>query len=162
MTGRARAAPAEVRGLAPGERLLGFARCEAGWVLATVTALHLPGAAGGRLAWDQVHRADWHVPVLGLTVQRAAGGPLERIALELSGEPGQLPTAVRDRVTASIVAERHVGFDGERGARFLVRRTESGELRWVVLIDPGVDPDDPAVVVRVDAELRRLQSAWGV
>ena len=63
------------------------------------------------------------------------------------GEPGRLLELVRERVTASIVLQRHVSVDGRRGLRVIARRAPRGDrpVQWVYEYDEGVDPDDPEV-----------------
>jgi hypothetical protein len=130
-----RGVPTAVREVAGKEAVLGYGTTRDGdLVVATLAGLHLPGAEGF-LTWDQVVRASWTSPRLVVSVQRVPGGGLRELALELA-LPGALPEAVRDRVTASIVAERHVPFDGDRGARFVARRTGAGDVRWAVILDP--------------------------
>ncbi|MBI2243001.1 MAG: hypothetical protein HYU55_03290, partial [Nocardioides sp.] len=52
-----------------------------------------------------------------------------------------------ERVTASIVLQRHVPVDERRGLRVIARRAPSGNrpVQWVYEYDEGVDPDDPEV-----------------
>lgn len=156
-------APAAVRAAARGERLLAYATVEGGGVVvATLTALHLPEVTGlSRLAWDQVVHASWEHPRLALSVQPVPSGPAADLQLDLV-DAGSLPPVLRERVTASIVAERHVALSGRLGARFLARRTEAGEVRWSVLFDPGLDPADPQLRATADAVLADLRAAWGV
>ena len=62
-------------------------------------------------------------------------------------EPGRLLELVHERVTASVVLQRHVSLGGRRGLRVIARRAPSGAggVQWVYEYDEGVDPDDPAV-----------------
>lgn len=155
--------PRDVRAACGGERVLAYAPVAGGgYLVATPGALRLPASAGlARLPWDQVVRAGWAPPRLELTVQPVlAAAPVE-LVLELT-EARALAEMVHDRVTASIVAERHVLLTGSSGARFVARRTESDQVRWSVLFDKGLDPADPALRARADEELRVLRASWGV
>jgi hypothetical protein len=145
------------------ERVLAFAETtDGGNVVATLRALYLPATYDvGRLPWDRVVHATWTAPELVVTVQPVTAGRPRTVRLELPG-PGALPAVLRERVTASVVAERHVAWRGDAGARFAARRTEDGSIRWSVVLDPGLDPRDPEVRARADAELAALRSAWGV
>ena len=62
-------------------------------------------------------------------------------------EPGRLLELVHERVTASVVLQRHVRLGRGRGLRVIARRAPSGAggVQWVYEYDEGVDPDDPAV-----------------
>jgi hypothetical protein len=140
------------------ERVLTAARLVDGtWVAATQDALLLPGR---RLAWVDVVHADWADDGATLTVDEIVtegGDPVtSRLVLD---EPGRLPEVLRERVTASIVASRHAAVRGRAGVRVVARRAPgSDELVWQVVVDRGLDPDDPAVQaagVATIAELRR-------
>jgi len=73
-------------------------------------------------------------------------------------EPGRLLELVRERVTASVVLQRHVPLEGRRGVRVIARRAPRGDrpVEWLYEYDEGIDPDDPAV--RFEAE-RALAAA---
>lgn len=155
--------PDDVRALVGGERVLSYARDSAGAsVVATDMALHLPLPEGPtRLPWDRVVRAGWADPELRLTVQLATGGPGRALALELP-EPGSLPLVVREQVTGNIVAEDRVLLRAGAGARLVARRTESGQVRWSVVLDRGLDLADPDLRAQVDAALSRLRAQLGI
>ncbi len=75
-----------------------------------------------------------------------------RLAL---AEPDKLLSLVRERVTASIVVQRHVPVRGQQGVRVLGRRAPGGEgaIGWFVEYDDGLDPADPDVATVVDEAL---------
>jgi hypothetical protein len=62
-------------------------------------------------------------------------------------EPGRVLELVRERVTASIVLQRHVPVEGRRGLRVIARRAPRGDqpLLWLFEYDEGIDPADPDV-----------------
>jgi hypothetical protein len=62
-------------------------------------------------------------------------------------EPRRLLELIRERVTASVVLQRHVPVEGKRGLRVVARRAPGrrGDLIWSVRYDEGVNPDDPEV-----------------
>jgi hypothetical protein len=62
-------------------------------------------------------------------------------------EPGRLLELVRERVSASIVLQRHVAIEGRRGVRVIARRAPHGDrpLSWLYEYDEGIDPDDALV-----------------
>ncbi len=64
-----------------------------------------------------------------------------------STSPGLLLELVRERVTASVVLQRHVPIDGRRGVRVIARRAPRGDqpVVWIYEYDEGVDPADPVV-----------------
>ena len=134
--------------LGPGERLLAWApvRASAGEhiVGGSRDALYLPG----RIPWEQVASADWDQDSATLHVVEVArfGEPTPVHTLRLE-DGGRLLQLVRERVTASIVVQRHVAVSGRRSVRILARRAPGrhGDLAWFVEYDEGLDPADPAV-----------------
>ena len=156
--------PAEVRQRAGGERVLAWLPCAGSTLVATETTLILPeGVEPGHVTWDRVLRASWEAAALLVTVQDPGGGrPLE-LRLPVPADHGSLPEVVRERVTASIVVQRHVELHGEQGARLVARRTPgSTDLRWSVVFDPGLDPSDPVLRARADEALAALRGSLGV
>lgn len=134
--------PVEV---AAGERVLAWAESGDGPVAGTRDALYLPGA---RIPWEEVEAADWDSEASVLRVSEVgswgATRPVHLIALD---SPGLLLELVRERVTASVVMQRHVRVRGRRGLRVIARRAPSGKLplAWFYEYDDGIDPDDPLV-----------------
>ena len=161
--------PAEVRRslrLTRGERILAWAPGEATGALlvATDRALHGRGwpvalAVPERLAWHAIQRASWEEPTLEIV---PVGRDASTIRVDLA-DPGTLPAAVRDRVTASVVVQERLELSAGRGARAVARRdSDTGEVRWAVTFDAGLDPSDSALRGEADAALARMRSALGV
>jgi hypothetical protein len=140
-----------------GERLLADAVAEEGHIGGTRDALYLLRAHGGasfelaetvRISWEDVEAAEWdrESSVLRVTEVGTWGEqrPEHRYTIE---EPGRLLELVRERVTASIVLQRHVPIDARRGLRVIARRAPAGDrpVQWVFEYDEGVDPADPEV-----------------
>jgi len=137
--------------VAPGERLLAWTTAADGTVVGgTRDALYLPE----RLPWEQVEAADWNSDAAILRVREVGswGRPRTEHAFSID-DPGRLLQLVRERVTASVVLQRHVPVRGKRGVRVIARRAPGrhGDLTWVYEFDEGVDPEDPGVR-RVAAE----------
>jgi hypothetical protein len=147
------------------ERVLASATTDAGVVTGTRDALYLPTADGPlRLPWEQVESADWdrEAEVLRVTEVGSWGQvrPEHRVAL---AEPGRLLQLVRERVTASVVLQRHVPISGSRGVRIIARRPASGprEVSWFFEYDEGIDPDDPLVDLAAQEALLAAQGEVG-
>ncbi len=144
-----------VSSLARGERLLAWATTPDG---ATVggsrDALHLPDQV--RLPWEEIATAEWDTDESELhVVEVGSYGEVRgehRLALV---DADRLLTLVRERVTASMVVQRHVTVRGRLGVRILGRRAPSGRgpISWFVEYDAGLDPDDVAVSAVVDDAL---------
>ncbi|TIC83949.1 hypothetical protein [Nocardioides sp. GY 10127] len=135
-----------------GERLLAVARTEDGLLVGgSRNALHAgaPGEAPtASLAWERVQAADWDAETGELVVAEVGTWGEERVVHRWRPvDAGRLLQLVRERVTASVVLQRHRKVVGERGVRVVVRRAPSGagEPEWFVEFDTGLDPADPAV-----------------
>jgi hypothetical protein len=136
-----------------GEKVLAWAEGPDGAVAGTRDALHLRSGGAtepveARVPWEQVQAADWDQEASVLRVSEVGRWgeprPEHRLTLE---EPGRLLELVRERVTASVVLQRHVPVDDRRGVRVIARRAPRGDLpiSWFLEYDEGVDPDDPEV-----------------
>ena len=138
-----RSAPVEV---AAGEKVLAWAPAVDGAVAGTRAALYLPG--GRRIPWEQVEAADWDLDSETLRVSEVGswGEPRPTHSVVLT-DPGRLLELVRERVTASVVLQRHVPIRGRRGLRVIARRAPAGEreVSWLFEYDEGIDPEDPFV-----------------
>ena len=132
--------------VAAGEKVLAWAAAADGAVAGTRAALYLPG--GHRVPWEHVEAADWDRDSETLRVSEVGtwGEPRPTYSFVL-GEPSRLLQLVRERVTASVVLQRHVPIRGKRGVRVIARRPPTGEreLAWFFEYDDGIDPDDPFV-----------------
>lgn len=151
----------------PGERVLAWATGPDGVAAGgTRDALLVrrPGDPDLRLPWQEVEAADWDAEAELLRVVEVGTFGLERpehlLRLE---EPARLLQLVRERVTASIVLQRHVAVHDGRGLTVLGRRAPSGRggLAWFHRYDPGVDPDDPAVRRAADAATEAARAEVG-
>jgi hypothetical protein len=142
--------------------VLAHASSPDGVVAGTRVALYLPG--GRRIPWEQVEAADWDLETETMRVSEVGTWgevrPAHTFALS---EPARLLQLVRERVTASVVLQRHVPISGKRGVRVIARRapTGSGQLSWLFEYDEGVDPDDPFVVQAAEEALLAARDEVG-
>jgi hypothetical protein len=135
--------PVEV---AAGEKVLAWASSEAGPVAGTRSALYLPDDV--RIPWEQVEAADWDLETETLKVTEVGSwGEARPTHSVVLSEPARLLQLVRERVTASVLLQRHVPIRGRLGVRVIARRATSGarELTWFFDYDEGIDPADPFV-----------------
>lgn len=147
------------------ERLLAWATTPDG---ATVggsrDALHLPGREPARLPWEQVATAEWDSEegLLRVVELGTFGRPQPLHVLRLAA-PDRLLSLIRERVTASIVVQRHVTVRDRLGARVLGRRAPGapGPIAWFVEYDAGLDPADPAVAAIVGDALAAARADVG-
>ncbi|TIC84821.1 hypothetical protein E8D34_13985 [Nocardioides sp. GY 10113] len=145
---------------ARGERILAWAPSAGGVVAGSRHALYLPD----RLPWEEVAAAEWDDDS-GLLRVREVGqwGEPQPVHVRRLEAPALLLQLVRERVSASIVLQRHVAVRGQRGARVIARRAPSSRaaVAWFVEYDEGVEPGDPLVRERVEAALAQARSDLG-
>ncbi|GAA1277151.1 hypothetical protein GCM10009677_33870 [Sphaerisporangium rubeum] len=138
-----------------GERVLVHASTPDGLIVVTDRALHLPGAAP--LPWHRIDRAQWDEEGLNVT---ATDGATHRV---LVPDPGRVPEAVRERVTSSILVNRHVRLGDRGGVRLVARRLPGSDTaEWDLVFDPGLDPTDPGLRAAAEQALEDLRRTMGV
>ena len=154
--------------VAAGERLLAWAESSSGQVAAgTRDAFYVAqpdSEAGTRVPWEQVEAADWDRDTSRLRVTEVGSWGETRVEHVLTiEEPGKLLELVRERVTASVVLQRHVTISGRRGLRVIARRAPRGDrpLTWFYEYDEGVDPGDPGVRAAAEAALAAARDEVG-
>ena len=150
--------------VAAGERLLAWATTTDGTVVGgTRDALYL--GTGARIAWESIEAADWDNETSVLTVSEVGtwgeARPEHRIGID---EPGRLLELVRERVTASVLLQRHVPIEGRRGVRVIARRAPGADsgVAWVYEYDEEIDPDDPRVRLVAAQALARARDELGL
>ena len=148
--------------VAPGERLLAWAETDDGRVIGgTRDAFYAPE----RVPWEQVEAADWDRDTTTLRVSEVGSwGDHRAEHVFVVEEPGRLLELVRERVTASVVLQRHVPLAGRRGVRVIARRAPGGggEVSWVFEYDEGIDPDDPVVRLAAAEALQAARDEVGL
>jgi hypothetical protein len=76
-----------------------------------------------------------------------------------------IPAAIRDRVTDTVVVSEYRTLEGDRGAYFVARRSPDGDvegIRWSVVFDEGLDPESPVMRERANAELDQIRASLGI
>lgn len=152
--------------LVPGESELARADSTAGLVVGTRDALYVPTSVGHvRVPWEHVESADWDRDGEVLRVAEVGTWGERRPEYLLTiADPGRLLEMVRERVTATVVLQRHVAIEGSRGVRVIARRAPSGrrEVSWLFEYDEGIDPADPFVAHAADEALAAAQEDVGL
>src|SRR5215471_10028059 len=139
--------------LRPGERLLAVA-CSDGSELLVATDW-------ARLGWDQVGRVDWDEQRRVLMLAGLTPAVPARTMLHLA-KCWDLPAVAAERVTWAKVVDQRISLNGEAGARVIARRVPGGpQVRWLVVLDQGLDAADPEVGAGLQAALAELQAATG-
>jgi hypothetical protein len=162
------AARAEARARAPvlpGERWLAVAGGVSGELaVATDRALyHDSGRSWERLGWEQVGRVGWDEQGRILTLRGLAPPAPARTVLALASDWDDLPAVARERVTWTRVVDQRVWLNGRPGARVVARRVPGQpSITWVIILDRGLDPGDPAVRRELESALTGLRAETGV
>ena len=131
------------------------------YVVATDQALY-EMRSGSRIAWQNVIKGTWEQPDFVIDFQGEGGPRRLRIRLE---DPRDLPAAVRDRVTDTVVISEYRELTEDAGAQFVARRSPGGGLDgigWSVVFDAGLDPADPTLRSKADQVLGELRASLGI
>lgn len=116
----------------------------------------------GRVPWDAIAKANWDEPMLQLVLQPNGEATPSVVQVQLE-EAGQMPTTVRERVTASILLQERVLLDGDKGALMVARKSsDTGEIRWNIVFDSGLDPQNPELRRRADEMVAGLSTQLGI
>ena len=149
--------------LRPGERLLAVA-CSAGGELVAATdwaLYHQAGQSWARLGWDQVGRVAWDEQRRVLMLTGLTPAVPARTMLHLA-KGWDLPAVAAERASWAKVVDQRISLNGEAGARVIARRVPGGpQVRWLVVLDQGLDAADPEVGAGLQAALAELQAATG-
>lgn len=134
---------------------------EGSFVIATNQALY-EQSSESRIAWQDVIKGTWEQPDFVIDYQGEAGPRRLRIRLD---EPRDVPAAVRDRVTDTVVVSEYRELLESQGAHFVARRSPGGgleEIRWSVVFDSGLDSADPVMRAKADDVLGELRASLGI
>ena len=153
-------------GIPDGERVIAWGIGDAtdsdnSYVVATDQALY-EMRSESRIAWQNVIKGTWEQPDFVIDFQGESGPRRLRIRLE---DPRDLPAAVRDRVTDTVVISEYRDLTEDAGAHFVARRSPGGGLdgiAWSVVFDAGLNPGDPTLRSKADEVLGELRSSLGI
>ncbi len=153
-----------------GEKVLAHARAGEGaaWLVGTRSHLAVvPDPDSGEQPqvwpWQQVQSAEWDTESGRLTLREVGefGRPRREQVYAVEGAD-RLLRLVRERITASVVLQRHVAVTGTRGFRVIARRDPvGGTLSWMHEYDDGVDPEDPEVARLAEVALAEARAEVG-
>lgn len=165
MAPRLPAGAAELLGVRSGEKVVAWGALAAPdgpqYVVATDRALYLPQGPE-RIPWHRISKATWNEPVLEAWILDESGQPAGSRRLRVD-ESYDLPAAVRDRVTDSVIVTERVDLGDDAFALMSARRdSDDGDIRWSVVFDPGLDPRDPDLRARASRALDELRASLGI
>jgi hypothetical protein len=164
--GQHSAARAGARAHAPlrrGEHLLAVALGVGGELLAATdwALYHQVGQSWARLGWDQVSRVGWDEQRRILMLAGLTPAVPARTVLRLAKD-WDLPAVAAERVSWAKVFDQRISLNGGAGARVIARRVPGGpQVRWLVILDRGLDPADPEVRAGLEAALAELRAYTG-
>ena len=73
-----------------------------------------------------------------------------------------LPAVAAERASWAKVVDQRISLNGQAGARVIARRVPGGpQVRWLVILDQGLDAADPGVRAGLEAALAELRAATG-
>lgn len=117
-----------------------------------------------RVSWDRVEAAEWDRDTDTWRVSEVGtwGEQRPEHAFTLA-RPTRFLELARERITSTVVLQRHVAVQGRRGVRVIARRSPAGtqKVSWIFEYDAGIDPDDPLVQAAAEAALRAAQDEVG-
>jgi len=118
-----------------------------------------------RIPWEQVQSADWDKDSGRLRVAEVGTWGQQRPVHEVTfDKAGRLLELVRERITASVVLQRHVPIRGSKGLFVIARRSPGSDapLQWVYEFQEGIDPDDPVVRLAAESALAAARDEVGL
>ena len=130
-------------------------------IVATDAALY-EQRSSQRLEWQRVTKGTWEQPEF--VIDFDDDGLARRFRFRVD-DARDLPAAVRDRVTDTVVVSEYRTLEEDRGAFFVARRSPDGDvedIRWSVVFDEGLDPGSAAMRERADAELEQIRASLGI
>lgn len=153
-------------GIGPAERVLAWGvgdeqAPDSSFIVATDQALY-DQRCGFRLPWASVVKGTWEQPDFRFTVETPDG--VQRAVIRVA-EARDLPAAVRDRVTDTVVVSEYVELGEDAGAQLVARRDpggDAGDIRWSIVFDAGLDPTDLSLRARADRALADLRASLGI
>jgi hypothetical protein len=143
-------------------RILAWARTPNGVCIGSPSLLSYGNESAWRhVGWHEIEHGGWNSETDKLSWSSYEG---RREFIELA-EPGRMPELFRERVSASIVAERFVPIAGERGVTVSGRRDLAGTsavITWHQTLGRGLSWNSGEVRTVADAALAELQAEYGL
>lgn len=154
--------PTELAQVIPaGYKVLAWARVSGGFLAATSEALiNIDSHETNVIPWGYTLQARWESPLLSVTVQTSPhSAPV--LMSWLIQEPGLIPVAVRDRVTAAVVVDQFRQIEGVGRVLFIARRVFD-DIVWTAVPDSQERANTEAGQQAIDAELSILKANFGI
>ena len=115
-----------------------------------------------RIEWQRVTKGTWEQPEF--VIDFDDNGLARRLRIRVD-DARDIPAAVRDRITDTVVVSEYRTLEGDRGEFLVARRSPDGDvedIRWSVVFDEGLDPGSAVMRERADAELEQIRASLGI
>lgn len=143
--------------LAPKEKVFSWAHHGGGLIAATdLGIISIDNHDATRILWADAIAGKWEPPLLTVTCLPG----MTNVGWQLD-DPGMLPQAVRDRITAHVLIDRVINFPGHGSVRFVARKTPQG-ITWLTNSQDEKWAESEAGKVAISAELAGLRAALGI
>ena len=73
-----------------------------------------------------------------------------------------LPAVAVERVSWAKVVDQRISLNGQAGARVVARRLPRSPVRWLVILDHGLDPGNPKIRAELESALTELRAVTGL
>ena len=154
--------PVELVAVIPkADRILAWAAYQGGLIAVTDKNLVDSGELRPTLIpWSIALQARWEPPVLTLVTQLDSQSIAVRQTWTLE-EPGKIPSAVRDRVTHTVVVDKAYNLPNAGNVRFVARR-DGKDVTWITVVDDLAATQSAAGAKDVATALGELKSIFGI
>jgi hypothetical protein len=154
--------PTELARVIPrGHKVLAWAQVSGGFLAATSEALiNVDSHETNVIPWGYTLQARWEAPLLSVTVQASPQSAPIQMSWLLQ-EPGLIPVAVRDRVTAAVVVDQFREIDGVGRVLFIARRVFD-DIVWTAVPDNQASAQTEEAQRAIAEELNILKANFGI
>ena len=154
--------PTELAQVIPASyKVLAWARVAGGFLAATSEALiNVDSHETNVIPWGYTLQARWESPLLTVTVQTSPKSSPVQMSW-LIQEPGLIPVAVRDRVTAAVVVDQFREIEGVGRVLFIARRVFD-DIVWTAVPDNQDRANTEAGQQAIESELGILKANFGI
>jgi len=143
------------------DRILAWAAYQGGLIAVTDKNLVDTGQSHQTLIpWSIALQARWEPPMLSLVTQLDGQSVAATQTWSLE-EPGKIPSAVRDRVTHTVVVDKAYNLPNAGNVRFVARR-DGKSVTWITVVDDLAAAQSAAGAKDVATALGELKSIFGI
>lgn len=143
------------------DQLLAWAPCSGGFLAVTDKNLICTVDATPTLTpWAVALQARWEPPILTLVTQLDSSSGTKSQTWTLV-EPGKIPSAVRDRVTSTVIVDRVYELPNAGSVRFVARRNGQN-VPWLTVAEDTSATQSEAGAQDIAHAIDELKSIFGI